>query len=56
MENLKTDLTKVPNIINADFMSTEEIHTEIQKGFNDIEASNVQDAVSAFAKFRENLK
>lgn len=47
-------LPKVPSSINADLMSTEEIHAKLQEGYDDIQAGRVQDAASAFAKFREN--
>ena len=43
-------LPKVPRPINTDMMSAEEIHAELQKGYDDIDAGRVQDAVSAFAK------
>ena len=41
-------------VINTDLMSTEEIHAKLQEGYDDIKAGRVQDAASAFAKFREN--
>lgn len=47
-------LPKAPNAINADLMSATELHAKLQKGYDDIEAGNVQNAASAFAKFREN--
>lgn len=37
------------NLING-----EKIHVNLQKGYDDIDAGRVQDAVSAFAKFRES--
>ena len=43
-------LPKAPQSINTDMTSVEEIHTELQKGYDDIDAGRVQDAVSAFAK------
>lgn len=46
-------LPKVPDSINMDLMTTEEIHTKLQKGYEDIEAGNVRNAESAFADFRE---
>ena len=46
-------LPKAPQSINTDMMSVEEIHTELQKGYDDIDAGRVQDVASAFAKFRE---
>ena len=47
-------LPKAPDIINADLMTTEEIHAKLQKGYDDIKAGNVRDAKSAFEKFRES--
>lgn len=47
-------LPKAPDRINTDFMTTAQIHTKLQSGYDDIEAGNVQNAASAFAKFREN--
>ncbi len=46
-------LPKAPNAINADTMTTTEIHEKLQRGYSDIEAGKVQDAADAFAKFRE---
>ena len=46
-------LPKAPNTINADFMTAEELHEKLQRGYDDIEAGNVQTAATAFAKFRE---
>ena len=43
-------LPKAPQSINTDMMSVEEIHTELQKGYDDIDAGRVQDAASAFVK------
>lgn len=47
-------LPKAPSSVNMDFMTAEEIHAKLQKGYGDIEAGKVQSAASAFAKFREN--
>ena len=47
-------LPKAPNSINMDLMTTDELHAKLQRGYDDIEAGNVQNAASAFAKFREN--
>lgn len=47
-------LPKVPNMINTDLMSNEEIHTKLTKGYDDIENGRVQNATNAFMKFREN--
>ena len=47
-------LPKAPDAINADAMTVADIHAKLQKGYDDIEAGNVQNAASAFAKFRES--
>lgn len=47
-------LPKAPDEINADLMTDEQIHTKLQKGYEDMEAGRVQNAARAFAKFREN--
>lgn len=47
-------LPKAPDSVNADLMTTTELHAKLKKGYDDIEAGNVQDVASAFAKFREN--
>ena len=50
----RVSLPQAPDAINADLMTTAEIHTKLQEGFDDIEAGRVQDAKAAFAAFREN--
>lgn len=47
-------LPKAPASINADVMSVDELHAKLQEGYDDMKAGRVQDAASAFAKFREN--
>jgi len=47
-------LPKIPETVNADLMTTEELHAKLKKGYDNIEAGNVQNAAEAFAKFREN--
>ncbi len=42
-------LPKAPDAINTDLMTTGELHAKLQKGYDDIEAGNVQNAKSAFA-------
>lgn len=42
-----------PTVLNADLMTSEEIHAKLQEGYDDVQAGRVQDAVSAFAKFKE---
>lgn len=46
-------LPKAPNAINADLISATELHAKLQKGYDDIEVGNVQNAANAFAKFKE---
>lgn len=46
-------LPRIPEAVNMDLMTTEELHAKLQKGYDDIEAGNVQNAAEAFAKFRE---
>ena len=50
----RVSLPQAPDAINADLMTTAEIHTKLQEGFEDIEAGRVQDAKAAFAAFRES--
>lgn len=47
-------LPNAPSALNADLMTTEEIHTNLQKGYDDLQAGRVQDVASAFKKFRES--
>ncbi len=47
-------LPKAPDEVNADIMTDEQLHAKLKKGYDDIEAGRVQDAVNAFSKFREN--
>lgn len=47
-------LPKAPVSINADLMPSDVLRAKLQKGYDDIEAGNVQDAKIAFSKFREN--
>lgn len=46
-------LPKAANSVNADMMSTVQIHQKLENGYADIEKGNVEDAASAFAAFRE---
>lgn len=47
-------LPNAPSALNADLMAAEEIHTNLQKGYDDLRAGRVQDVASAFKKFRES--
>lgn len=46
-------LPKVPDAINADSMTTAQLHEKLRKGYDDIKAGKVQDTAEAFAKIRE---
>lgn len=46
-------LPKAPASVNADLMTTNEIHVKLKEGYNDIEKGYVQEAAAAFKKFRE---
>ena len=46
-------LPKAANSVNADIMTASQIHQKLEKGYEDIEKGNVEDAASAFAAFRE---
>ena len=45
---------KAPQSVNADMMTHDEIHAKLQEGYDDVKAGRVQDAATAFAKFRES--
>ena len=47
-------LPKAPEYVNADVMTNDELKERLLKGYEDIDAGNVQDAETAFEKFREN--
>ena len=47
-------LPKAPDTINADLMTAAELHTKLQKGYDDIASGNVQNAANAFDRFRES--
>lgn len=47
-------LPKAPDSINTDFMTDEEFHAKLQKGYDDMQAGKMQNAENAFAKFRES--
>lgn len=47
-------LPNAPQAVNADLMSIEEIREKLIDGYEDSEKARVQEAASAFAKFREN--
>ena len=46
-------LPKAPEAVNADAMTNDELKTKLLKGYDDIDAGNVNDAEDAFKKFRE---
>ena len=47
-------LPNTPSVLNADLMTAEEIHAKLQEGYDDLRAGKVQNAASAFKKFRES--
>jgi antitoxin component of RelBE/YafQ-DinJ toxin-antitoxin module len=47
-------LPKAPQSVNADLMTEAQIHTKLQEGYDDVKAGRVQDAATAFTKFRES--
>ena len=53
---MRITLPKVPDTINADQMTTEELHAKLEKGYEDMKAGRTQNAADAFAKFRENRR
>jgi hypothetical protein len=46
-------LPRVPVSVNADLMTTDEIRAKLNKGYSDIAKGNVQEAATAFQRFRE---
>ncbi len=42
-------LPKMPESVNADSMTAEELHNKLERGYADIEKGNVHDAETAFA-------
>ncbi|TDP53002.1 type II toxin-antitoxin system RelB/DinJ family antitoxin [Aminicella lysinilytica] len=49
-------LPKAPDEINADYMSDDQLHEKLQRGYDDIACGRVHDAGEAFAEFWENHK
>ena len=47
-------LPKSPLSTNADAMTVEELRAKLDKGYADMKAGNVEDAVSAFTRFKES--
>lgn len=47
-------LPKAPSELNTDLMTTDEIRTLLQEGYDDIDDGNVQNAAEAFAKYRKS--
>lgn len=41
-------LPKAPDVLNMDLMSSDQIHAKLQRGYDDVEAGNVQQAAGAF--------
>ena len=49
-------LPNAPTVLNADTMTTEEIHAKLQEGYEDVQAGRVRDAASAFAKSEKRVQ
>ncbi len=49
-------LPKVPVSINAEEMTSQELHSTLQAGYQDMQDGHVQDAKQAFVAFRESHK
>ncbi len=47
-------LPKAPASINADEMTSQELHRALQAGYQDMQDGRVHDATTAFAAFRES--
>lgn len=45
-------LPKVPQSVNADMMTNEEIYAKLQEGYDDVKVGRVQDIATAFTRFR----
>lgn len=50
MDNLEKFQKNVPDSINADLMTTEEIHSKLRSGYDDAKAGKTVDAAMAFEK------
>ena len=46
-------LPKAPEAVNADVMTNDELKAKLLKGYDNIDAGNVNDAEDAFRRFRE---
>ena len=46
-------LPKAPASINADAMTTDQLRAELKAGYDDMMNGNVQDAATAFKRFRK---
>lgn len=46
-------LPKTAASVNADMMTADELHAKLEKGYSDFEKGNVQNAATAFNRFRE---
>lgn len=54
MENILLAYESAPESIDMAKMSEEQIHSKIQRGYNDYKAGRVQNAAGAFARFQES--
>ena len=46
-------IPKVPESVNMDFMTADEIHEKLNEGYDQAINGNIRDATSAFANFRK---
>lgn len=46
-------LPKAPAAVNADLMTAEQLHAELQAGYDDMKNGRMQDASAVFAAFRK---
>jgi len=46
-------LPKAPDSVNADLMTDSELHSKLQRGYDDYQRGNVCDAADVFSEFRE---
>lgn len=49
-------LPHAPSALNADMMTTGEIHAKLQEGYEDVQAGRVQDAALAFENSASNIE
>lgn len=50
----EVSLPRVPAAVNADAMSAERLRAELMAGYEEMRQGSIQDASTAFARFRES--